>query len=68
MSEGTQPPAENAVETKPEGDAAAPAAPPQKEMKSVVLTGFGGVKMVKVLQKPEPTAKEGEVLVRVKAW
>ncbi|XP_041376044.1 synaptic vesicle membrane protein VAT-1 homolog-like [Gigantopelta aegis] len=65
MSEGTQAPTENAAETKPEGDAAA--APPQKEMKSVVLTGFGGVKMVKVLQKPEPTAKEGEVLVRVKA-
>jgi NADPH:quinone reductase-like Zn-dependent oxidoreductase len=37
-------------------------------MRAVVLTGFGGLKSVKVLKKPEPTLGEGEVLIRVKAW
>jgi len=41
---------------------------PPKEMRAVVLTGFGGLKSVKVLKKPEPTLGEGEVLIRVKAW
>lgn len=41
---------------------------PPKEMRAVVLTGFGGLKSVKVLKKPEPTVGEGEVLIRVKAW
>lgn len=41
---------------------------PPKEMRAVVLTGFGGLKSVKVLKKPEPTVAEGEVLIRVKAW
>jgi len=40
---------------------------PPKEMRAVVLTGFGGLKSVKVLKKPEPTLGEGEVLIRVKA-
>lgn len=40
---------------------------PPKEMRAVVLTGFGGLKSVKVLKKPEPTVGEGEVLIRVKA-
>lgn len=39
-----------------------------KEMRAVVLTGFGGLKSVKILKKPEPTLSEGEVLIRVKAW
>lgn len=39
-----------------------------KEMRAVVLTGFGGLKSVKILKKPEPTLNEGEVLIRVKAW
>lgn len=39
-----------------------------KEMRAVVLTGFGGLKTVKILKKPEPTLNEGEVLIRVKAW
>ncbi|KAG7301376.1 hypothetical protein JYU34_014315 [Plutella xylostella] len=43
-------------------------APPPKEMRAVVLTGFGGLKTVKILKKPEPTVAEGEVLIRVKAW
>nr|XP_037873372.1 vesicle amine transport protein isoform X2 [Bombyx mori] len=41
--------------------------PPPKEMRAVVLTGFGGLKTVKILKKPEPTVGEGEVLIRVKA-
>lgn len=43
-------------------------APPTKEMKAVVLTSFGGLKAVKIQNKPEPTPGEGEVLIRVKAW
>ncbi|XP_018579993.1 synaptic vesicle membrane protein VAT-1 homolog-like [Anoplophora glabripennis] len=38
-----------------------------KEMRAVILTGFGGLKTVKILKKPEPTLNEGEVLIRVKA-
>lgn len=41
---------------------------PPKEMRAIVLTGFGGLKSVKILKKPEPTLAEGEVLIRVKAW
>lgn len=60
---------------KPEQDGAVkteepekPVEEPPKEMRAVVLTGFGGLKSVKVLKKPEPTVAEGEVLIRVKAW
>jgi hypothetical protein len=41
---------------------------PPKEMRSIVLTGFGGYKGVKIMKKPEPTAAAGEVLIRVRAW
>lgn len=41
---------------------------PPKEMRAIVLTGFGGFKGVKILKKPEPTLQAGEVLIRVKAW
>uniref|UniRef100_A0A182NJ14 Uncharacterized protein n=1 Tax=Anopheles dirus TaxID=7168 RepID=A0A182NJ14_9DIPT len=41
---------------------------PPKEMRAVVLTGFGGFKNVKILKKPEPAPQAGEVLIRVKAW
>lgn len=41
---------------------------PPKEMRAIVLTGFGGLKSVKIQKKPEPTPAEGEVLIRVKAW
>lgn len=41
--------------------------PPPKEMRAVVLTGFGGFKNVKILKKPEPVPQTGEVLIRVKA-
>lgn len=51
---------------------AEPVAEPEKEvpkeMRAVVLTGFGGLKSVKILKRPEPTLNEGEVLIRVKAW
>ncbi|KAK7866727.1 hypothetical protein R5R35_003148 [Gryllus longicercus] len=56
--------------TAEDGDAAAAdkkEEEPPKEMRAVVLTGFGGLKSVKVLKKPEPTLGEGEVLVRVRA-
>ncbi|KAJ4450543.1 hypothetical protein ANN_01970 [Periplaneta americana] len=71
-------PAEEKVAEKTEQQDAAPAEEaeaadktpeqPPKEMRAVVLTGFGGLKSVKVLKKPEPTLGEGEVLIRVKAW
>ena len=54
--------------------AAAPAAEPEvpaepvKEMRTITLTGYGGLKNVKCLNKPEVSPKEGEVLVRVRAW
>jgi NADPH:quinone reductase-like Zn-dependent oxidoreductase len=41
--------------------------PPVKEMRAIVLTGFGGYKGVKILKKPEPAPQQGEVLIRVKA-
>lgn len=37
------------------------------EQRSVVLTGFGGVRMVKVQNRPLVKPIEGEVLIRVKA-
>lgn len=79
MAEGTNTEGEK-VETKEEtqqeqqpaetGDETVEVAEEQtapKEMRAVVLTGFGGLKYVKVQKKPEPTAGEGEVLIRVKA-
>lgn len=40
---------------------------PVKEMRTITLTGFGGLKTVKVQKKAEPELGEGEVLIRVKA-
>lgn len=42
--------------------------PPAKEMKAVVLTAHGGLKGLKVQNRNESVASEGEVLIRVKAW
>lgn len=42
--------------------------PAPKLMRAVTLTGYGGIRMVKVTKEPEVTAKEGQVLIRVKAW
>jgi len=68
-----KPASETAVEQpKVEGNGKAAVAaveePPKAEMRAVVLTGFGGLKSVKILKKPEPTMGEGEVVIRVKAW
>lgn len=65
--------AEDAVKENGDATAAEPVAEqPEKEapkeMRAVVLTGFGGLKSVKILKKPEPALSEGEVLIRVKAW
>lgn len=64
------PPENKDVKENGAGDAAEAAAEPEppKEMRAVVLTGFGGLKSVKIQKKPEPTVGEGEVLIRVKAW
>lgn len=72
---------EQKTETTPEnkeakengtGDGAEPVADAEKEapkeMRAVLLTGFGGLKTVKITKKPEPTLNDGEVLIRVKAW
>ncbi len=67
MAESQAPSVEPAAEAKADGEAVAPV-PALKEMKSVVLMGFGGLKMLKVSQKPEAVAADGEVLIRVKAW
>lgn len=58
--------AESAADESPEKAVEEKEEPP-KEMRAVVLTGFGGLKSVKILKKPEPTLNEGEVLIRVKA-
>lgn len=55
-----------AGEAKPADDSASE--PKPKQMRTIVLTGFGGVRMLKTLQKAEPTVSEGDVLIRVKAW
>ena len=44
----------------PSGDA--------KEMRAVVLAGFGGLNKLRVSRKPMPEPQEGEVKIRVKAW
>lgn len=60
----------NGTEATDKGGAAAPGTDNQavKEMRCVTLTGFGGVRMVKVQKRPEVKPIEGEVLIRVKAW
>lgn len=68
-TEATAPAAGEQPKTEGNGKAApAVEEPPKAEMKAVVLTGFGGLKSVKILKKPEPTLAEGEVIIRVKAW
>ncbi|XP_054278604.1 synaptic vesicle membrane protein VAT-1 homolog-like [Macrosteles quadrilineatus] len=64
VEETPKPDQDGAVKTE---EPEKPAEEPPKEMRAVVLTGFGGLKSVKVLKKPEPTVAEGEVLIRVKA-
>lgn len=74
VSGSEEKPATNGDASPAEATPAAAAAPeepakePVKEMRAVVLTGFGGYKGVKIQKKPEPTAQAGEVLIRVRAW
>jgi len=58
---------ENGDSEKPKENGEEKSSPEPKDMRSIVLNGFGGLKGVKALKKPEPTLGEGEVLIRVKA-
>lgn len=53
---------------KPKENGEEKSSPEPKDMRAIVLNGFGGLKSVKALRKPEPSLGEGEVLIRVKAW
>lgn len=46
--------------TESQGDA--------KEMRAVVMAGFGGLNKLRVTKKPMPDIQDGEVKIRVKAW
>ncbi|XP_076046819.1 synaptic vesicle membrane protein VAT-1 homolog-like [Oratosquilla oratoria] len=37
----------------------------KEEMRAVVLHGFGGLKSVKIVKRPQPALADGEVLIRV---
>ena len=39
-----------------------------KEMRAVILTGFGGLNKLRVTKKMMPEPQQGEVKIRVKAW
>lgn len=39
-----------------------------KEMRAVILTGFGGLNKLRVTKKAMPELRDGEVKIRVKAW
>lgn len=39
-----------------------------KEMRAVILAGFGGLNKLRVTKKTMPEPQEGEVKIRVKAW
>lgn len=49
-----------AESAEPPGDA--------KEMRAVILAGFGGLNKVRVTKKAMPELQDGEVKIRVKAW
>lgn len=59
---------ENGEGDKPKENGEEKPTPEPKDMRAIVLNGFGGLKSVKALRKPEPALGEGEVLIRVKAW
>jgi len=59
---------ENGEGEKPKENGEEKTTPEPKDMRAIVLNGFGGLKSVKALRKPEPALGEGEVLIRVKAW
>lgn len=39
-----------------------------KEMRAVILSGFGGLNKLRVTKKVMPEPQDGEVKIRVKAW
>ena len=39
-----------------------------KEMRAVILAGFGGLNKLRVTKKTMPEPQHGEVKIRVKAW
>lgn len=39
-----------------------------KEMRAVILSGFGGLNKLRVTKKAMPEPQDGEVKIRVKAW
>lgn len=39
-----------------------------KEMRAVILAGFGGLNKLRVTKKAMPEPQDGEVKIRVKAW
>ena len=41
---------------------------PEKEMRAVVLSSHGGLKGIRVVNRPEPSVSDGEVAIRVKCW
>lgn len=61
--EGKTPPPESTS-----GETGNEESPPPKEMKTVVLSAHGGLKGLRVQNRTEAVAAEGEVLIRVKAW
>jgi len=73
MADTTQQQAADST-TAPEAGAAGqgggqdPNQPPANESRIITLSGFGGIRNVKVEKRPEVQPKEGEVLIRVKAW
>uniref|UniRef100_A0A3P8X0V4 Vesicle amine transport 1-like n=1 Tax=Cynoglossus semilaevis TaxID=244447 RepID=A0A3P8X0V4_CYNSE len=50
-----------------EADTAAESSGDAKEMRAVILSGFGGLNKLRVSRKPMPEPQEGEVKIRVKA-
>lgn len=39
-----------------------------KEMRAVILSGFGGLNKLRVTKKAMPEPQDGEVKIRVKTW
>lgn len=58
---------ENGDGGKPKENGEKSSQEPPKDMRAVVLNGFGGFKSVKALRKPEPTLGDNEVLIKVRA-
>uniref|UniRef100_A0AAQ4Q1J9 Vesicle amine transport 1-like n=1 Tax=Gasterosteus aculeatus aculeatus TaxID=481459 RepID=A0AAQ4Q1J9_GASAC len=64
MTEETQYMMDRIVTKEPEN---VPTSGDAKEMRAVVLAGFGGLNKLRVTKKPMPEPQDGEVKIRVKA-